>query len=82
MVIELLSVRHNSWHPWLRCGDIALLGNLNLGWHTRMNVNGFVVDVILGNESDLVDVILENKNGSCIGVILRNGPVVGVSQID
>ena len=59
-----------------------------------MNVNGPVVDVILGNEIDFVDAILENENGSCIGVILENesdscvGGIlgnslgVGVSQID
>ena len=57
----------------MRCGDDIPLGNLNPGQHTRANMNGLVINVILENESDFVDVILESENGSCVNVILGNG---------
>ena len=65
----------------MRCGDDIPLGNLNPGQHTRANVNGLVVDVILGNESGFVDAILENENGSYVDMILKNrsDSYVGVS---
>ena len=69
---ELLSVKCGSWRLWLRCRDIAPLGNLNLGQHARTNMKDLFVDVILGNKSDFVDVIPENENGSCVNAILGN----------
>ena len=56
-------------------------------------MNGPVAGVILGNDSDFVNAILQNKNGSCVVVILENesnsyvggilgnGLGVGLSQI-
>ena len=39
------------------------------------------IDVLLGNKSDYVDVIPENRNGSCVDVILRNGIESCISMI-
>ena len=64
---------------------VASLGNLQPGQHTRANVNGSNVNVILENESDFcADVILENEKGSCVNMILMNGndPGMDVSWID
>ena len=52
---------------------VASLGNLKPGQHTRANVNG-----------SNVNVILKNEKGSCVNMILVNGndPGMDVSWID
>ena len=84
MTIEMLCIKHSSWHPLQHYRAVALPGNPNPDQYTPMNVNSLDLVTFLNVDNPGIDRTPANVNSLSVDgtPVKANEPNIDESQND